>query len=57
VGAVVGDLPERDTCSLQPSDGVGQPSAGGIVERDVMQPGDPVGLRAPPGRLPCVEPR
>ena len=55
VRAVVGELAQRDAGLLQPPHRVGQARARRVVERDVVQAGDAVGLRAAARRLPRVE--
>lgn len=52
---MVGELPQRDAGALQPADGVGEAGARRVVERDVVEAGDAVGLRAAASRLPRVE--
>jgi hypothetical protein len=57
VGAVIGELAQRDARRLQPAHGVGEPRPGRIVERDVVEARHAVGLRAAAGGLPGVEPQ
>ena len=55
VRPVVGELAQRPVDRLQPPDRVGEVGPRRIQDRDVVQPGDAVGLRIAARRLPRVE--
>jgi hypothetical protein len=55
VRAVVGDLPQRPVDLAQPQQRVAERGLARVVDGDVVQPGDAVGLRRPARRLPRVE--
>ena len=52
---MVGELAQRPAGLLQAAHRVGEAGARRVVQRDVVQPGDAVGLRPAAGRLPGVE--
>jgi probable F420-dependent oxidoreductase len=56
VRAVIRQLPQWNARALQPPHRVSETCARGVVERDVVQSGDPIRLRPAAGRLPGVEP-
>src|SRR5262249_37120867 len=68
VGAVVGQLPERDPCIDEATDGLGELRARGEVERDVVEarhtvrlrgagPARPAGCGGPPADFQVLNPR